>query len=86
MTLLYFALQSYFFYPVSFLNLDYVAELSVFLFVILLHIDKATEKKRNICNFNKFCVFLCNDRKNKNSTHVSVQLQVHKPYNKNISD
>ena len=36
----------------------YVAELSVFSFVILLHIDKASEKKRNICNFSKFCVFL----------------------------
>ena len=29
--------------------------LSVFSFVILLYIDKASEKRRNICNFNKFC-------------------------------
>ena len=55
-TLLYFALQNYFVYSVSLFNLDYVAELSVFLFLILLHIDKASEKKRNICSCNKFCV------------------------------
>ena len=36
----------------------YVAQLSVFSFVIWLHIDKASEKKRNICRFKKFCVFL----------------------------
>ena len=27
------------------------------LFVILLYIHKASEKKKNICNLNKFCVF-----------------------------
>ena len=27
--------------------------------IILLYIEKASENKRNICNFNKFCVLLC---------------------------
>ena len=31
--------------------------LYLFLFVILLHIDKASEKKRNICDFNKIMFF-----------------------------
>ena len=35
----------------------YAAELSVFSFLISLQIDKASEKKRNICGFNKLYVF-----------------------------
>ena len=35
----------------------YVAELSVFSFVIWLHNDKASDKEKNICDFSKLCVF-----------------------------
>ena len=55
-TLLYFALDNYFFCSVFF-NIDLsCCWLSVFLFVISFHIDKASEKKRNIYDFQYILV------------------------------
>ena len=42
-------------------NTQNLLKLQIFRFfseALSMYIDKASEKKRNICNFNKFCVFL----------------------------
>ena len=55
-TLLYFALDNYFFCSVFF-NIDLsCCWLSVFLFIISFHIDKVSEKKRNIYDFKYILV------------------------------
>ena len=65
----------YFFNPI--LTLSYTRSVQFPTFVI--HCNKLSN---NICH-KTYCI---NDRKNRNCTHVSVQLQAHKTYNQNISD